>query len=240
MSAQEVITLKGIEDALGNLEYRNENALKTRLIHVLRGVYLSHGGPDSVEAIPSEDLIASLWGALGDAEMLRSRRKNLNSVKSSVNADLRRLYREGRNPEGIVIGPENLFVISDEAKDDLLRSFRARTEGAGTASLAEIREVLAVMNGILAGRSLPEAHSTGGNGDFQAIRELVKSLSEKLGAREPAPAAGIQEDGKEPGGRRDGPGTMGMGRAEGRAEWSAEKGAGAGHEDLTVRGCLLF
>ncbi|MBN1103064.1 MAG: SUMF1/EgtB/PvdO family nonheme iron enzyme [Deltaproteobacteria bacterium] len=183
MALQSEITLEGIDQAIAGLGYRNEGALKYRLVAAIREFYTEDGTPDCRQNFLGEELIRMLWDVDKDPESLKSKKKNLSSVKSSVNADLRRLYKEGRNPEGIVVGPENLFVISDEAKDDLLRSLGARIEETGTATLKEIKEVLSVLNGVLSKASLAgEIDGEQGEGGLKEIKGLLQGLVEKVGS----------------------------------------------------------
>jgi hypothetical protein len=177
------ITLKGIEKAVEGLSYKHGSALKYRLVSVIRGFYGQTGEHlDSAGSIPAEDLIRLLWDVDEDQEALRSKKKNLSSLKSLVNTDLKRLYQEGKNPEGIVIGPENLFTISDEAKDDLLASFRTGAEGSGAAAIAKFKEVEESLREVLVkgfqklgGRSEEMVSS------LDQISALIHALSRKMG-----------------------------------------------------------
>lgn len=179
MSFQPSITLSGIEEAVHGLGYRNESALKYRLVSAIRERYGTNGKfSEPVHGIDGQELICLLWSVDPDPDSLRSKKKNLSSIKSSVNADLKRLYREGKNPEGIMIGPENLFTISDEAKDDLLASIRT----GGAAELQEIKKVAEILNGILSRDGIAkESHKEEMGSDLQQIGNLLRSLSEKMG-----------------------------------------------------------
>ena len=91
-----VITLKGIDEATSNLNYRNQNALKTRLLAVLRDFYGDESQVESLEAIDPDGLIKSLWDTGNDPAVIKSRRRNLSSLRSSVNNDLEKLFRDGK------------------------------------------------------------------------------------------------------------------------------------------------
>ncbi|MCK4470177.1 MAG: hypothetical protein KAW49_00175, partial [Anaerolineae bacterium] len=67
-----------------------------------------------------------------------SKRKNLRRIRYALNTDLRGLYKEGKNPEGITIGPTNIFIMSDEAKDRTLKALIADRDGLMGADLAEL------------------------------------------------------------------------------------------------------
>ena len=178
MSFQTSITLQGIEQAVQGLGYRNESGLKCRLIAAIKEMYGKNGEfTEPAHGIGSEELIRVLWDVDPDPDSLRSRKKNLSSIKSSINADFKRLYREGRNPEGIMIGAENLFTISDEAKDDLLARIRT-----GATAEAEIRKIAGILNTMLSGGGLEgESHREEMGSDLQQVRTLLRRLSEKMG-----------------------------------------------------------
>ena len=182
MSYPSVITFQGIEEAIHGLAYKHGSALKSRLVAVIRGFYGEQGEHlDSIKSVSSEDLIRMLWDVDADPEFLRSKKKNLSSLKSLVNADLKRLYQEGKNPEGIVIGPENLFTISDEAKDDLLASFRTGAEGGGAGTLAQVREVVESLKEILSKSANGGGARSEMGSSLEQIKELVDHLSQRMG-----------------------------------------------------------
>jgi tetratricopeptide (TPR) repeat protein len=120
-----LITLKGIDQAISNLNFQNKKSLKYRLVTVLRQFYEDESSIESLRDISAHELIKVLWGIADDPATTKKKRKNLSRIRYSVNADLKVLYREGKNPEGIIIGPTNTFTMSDEAKDRALKAFLA-------------------------------------------------------------------------------------------------------------------
>ena len=120
-----LITLKGIDQAISNLNYQNKKSLKYRLVTVLRQFYEDESSLESLRGIDADELIKVLWGTADDPATTKEKRKNLRRIRYSVNADLKTLYRGGKNPEGIIIGPTNTFTMSDEAKDRALRALLA-------------------------------------------------------------------------------------------------------------------
>ena len=120
-----LITLKGIDQAISNLNYQNKKSLKYRLVTVLRQFYEDKSSIESLRDIPADELIKVLWGIADEPATTKKKRKNLSRIRYSVNADLKTLYRQGKNPEGIIIGPTNTFTMSDEAKDKALKAFLA-------------------------------------------------------------------------------------------------------------------
>ena len=133
-----LITLKGIDQAISNLTYKNKNALKYRLVTTIRQYYKDEHSVETIQGIDAEELAQALWNVRDDLPATESRRKNLRKIRYALNADLRGLYKEGKNPEGITIGPANIFVMSDEAKDRTLKALLADRDGLMGADLAEL------------------------------------------------------------------------------------------------------
>ena len=176
-----VITIKGIEEAIANLNYRNQNSPKYLLIQAIRGRYMDEASIQSIESIDTESLIRSLWKTGHDEIALRNRRKNLNSIKSSVNADLRRLYDADKNPEGIMISPSNTFVMSDEAKDSALEALRGGIDGEGETSLAQLGNILKTLKEFLAKSGGVKDFASGkAPGPLNELRKLMRALSEDM------------------------------------------------------------
>ncbi len=178
-----VITLKGIDQALSDLNYRNKNALKYRLVHTIRQFYESEDLVESMQDIDTDELVKVLWNIGDDPAAIKNRRKNLNSIKSSVNTDLQKLNNEGKNLEGITIGPTNIFIRSDEAKDNnVLKAFRSRVELEGTATLSQITDILNIVNEILSNpEAIADAESEEGLRKLDQSKKLIQGLSEKVG-----------------------------------------------------------
>lgn len=176
-----LITLKGIDQAISKLNYGDKKTLRHRLVDTIRQFYESEGSVESLGGIPAEALIKALWIAENDPEAMRSRRKNLSSIKYSVNAHLRSLYREGKNPEGIIIGRNNTFVMSDEAKDNFLRAFKNFIRKQGLGALSQIAEVLAFLNDLVSSSDMAADEGSADvlSGKIRQLKELVQGLSEK-------------------------------------------------------------
>ncbi|MFZ5758417.1 MAG: SUMF1/EgtB/PvdO family nonheme iron enzyme [Thermodesulfobacteriota bacterium] len=114
-----LITLHGIDEAISNLN-ASPDTLKGRLIALIRAAFPSEESMQQPQAIAPEELILALWGE-DDPARIRQRRKNLSSLKSALNKALKELGQEGKNPEGIIIGRDYVFTISDEHKDSILQ-----------------------------------------------------------------------------------------------------------------------
>ncbi|MBW2139339.1 MAG: hypothetical protein JRH06_17565, partial [Deltaproteobacteria bacterium] len=102
-----MITLKGIDHAISNLRFRQKTSLKSRLVAAIREFYDGERTLESLRVISSNTLIKLLWNTGDDPAAIRAKRKNLSSLKSAINAELKILYKEGKNPEGIIIGKNN-------------------------------------------------------------------------------------------------------------------------------------
>ncbi len=190
-----VISLKGINQAIFNLNYENEKTLKYGLVHAISRLYEDESSVESIQGIDREELVKVLWDTGDDPAIIKSKRKNLSSIKSSVNADLKKLYKDGKNPEGISIGRNNIFVMDDEAKDKLLKGLSV----AESVNLEKIAESLSVIKEVLSSpEALADAQSSDGPTMLEELRSTIQGLSEKLGlkGKEDGLLAQASEDGQ--------------------------------------------
>jgi|GEM_PF-212273 len=171
-----LITHQGMSEAIANLQ-PNPATLKGRLIILIRSYFPTEESLETIESIAAEDLIRQLW-EVDAPEDVRQKKKNLSSLKSSINKDLKNLAREGKNQEGLVISRDNVFTVSDEHKNDLLQKL-------GLSGALGPKDLLSLMRGIL--------NTVMQNGDRQeAASSLLKELDK---TREMfAQAAGLIED----------------------------------------------
>ena len=135
------ISMDGIEKAVSGLNYKNPNSPKYRLIHAIKNYYSETDVLKRLESIPPEDLIPTIWETGKDPDQIRSKLKNLNSIKSSVNKDLTSCFKMGTNPEGIIIGSEYVFDMSDEAKDQFIGSMSSALSAGGSVSIDQIAQI---------------------------------------------------------------------------------------------------
>ena len=176
-----IITIEGIDRAIAALRYRTPESLKHKLLQAVRGLYTDEDSVVSLEGIDPEYLIQCLWDVDDAPDSIKSKRKNLSSVKSAVNRDLKAAYKDGRNPDGVILGRNNLFVMSDEAKDELLSSV-PRGEQEQAASLRQIAESLGAVEKALA--NTPDPSSIGDSLDpdtLNDLRQVLQALTEKIG-----------------------------------------------------------
>jgi len=177
-----VITLKGIDQGISNLNCRDKNALKYRLVNIIRQFYENENSVESMQGIDRDELVKLLWNIGDDPAIIKKKRKNLSSIKSSVNDNLKKFYKEKENPEGIILGPTNIFVMSDEAKDNVLKAFKDSIKGEEAVSLGQITDILNIVNEILSNpEALADAESAEGFRKFDQLKNLIQGLSEKVG-----------------------------------------------------------
>jgi formylglycine-generating enzyme required for sulfatase activity len=171
-----LITHQGISEAIANLQ-PNPATLKGRLINLVHSYFPTEESLGEIDSIAPEYLIRQLW-EVEDPEGIRQKKKNLSSLKSSINKDLKNLARQGKNPEGLIIGRENVFTISDEHKNDLLQKL-------GLSGPLDPKDLLSLISGIL-------DTVMQGDGRKEAASSLLKEFDK---TREMiAKAAGISDD----------------------------------------------
>ncbi len=182
------LSIEGMDQAVRSLGYRSRRSPKYKLVDAVRAFCLEAGGPEVATAVPVDDLVRRLWNVEGDRAALVSRRRNLSSLRSSVNTDLMARYHSGDNPEGMIIGPEYGFVICDEAKDQALKALRDMIpEDGGGRDLQRIEELLQQVQGLLGGSEQGgPAVPTDQGKTLDALREAVQTLAARWGAAAPA------------------------------------------------------
>jgi len=176
-----IVSLDTIDQTLANLNYRSTSSMKSRLVQAIRAYYVDEAAACSMEAIHAESLIESLWEIEHDPRLVNKKRKNLNSVRSSINVDLQKLFKSGGNPDGITINTDNIFVMSDEAKDKALNSFLAKLPGDMPAGLDQISEILNAINEVLSdpATALPDDPIERLK-KLSEMKDLVQGLSDQI------------------------------------------------------------
>ena len=206
------ITLEGIDQAISNLEYKNKNTLKYKFVQHIRQYYTIENAVVSLNEIAHEELIKMLWDTDHSLEAIKDKRKNLNSVRSSVNADLKKLYEKGENPEGIKIGSSNIFIMSEDAKDKILKKLGYDLQPDGTLKLDQIMDILKLANETVSGSmAVEDTEKKDGLKKIDRLKDLIKGLSEKVGLGSPELPNKIHEaDDVEGRGDEAGSGSTGM------------------------------
>ena len=144
-------SLKDIDEAIEGLNYRSETTLKYKLIHAIRNCYTDESSMEALRAIDAEELVKSVWETGDNPELIKNKKKNFSSLKSSVNTDLKKLYSGGKNPQGIIINHGNVFDISDEAKNKALASITDVLREKGIDAGSRMTEILAAVSDVLSG-----------------------------------------------------------------------------------------
>ena len=85
-----IIKLQDIDEAIENLRYKAETTLKSKLLRALRHYYQDEDSAESLESIDTEELVKTVWETGDDAALLKTKRKNFSSLKSSVNSEDRK------------------------------------------------------------------------------------------------------------------------------------------------------
>jgi formylglycine-generating enzyme required for sulfatase activity len=186
------ITLVGIDRAISNLNYKNKNTLKYRYVQHIRQYYTTENAVVSLNEIDHEALIKILWDSDHRHETIKNKRKNLNSLRSSVNTDFKKLYEKGENPEGIKIGSNNIFAMSEDAKDKILKKIGYDLQPDGTLNLDQIMDILKVANEAVSGSmAVEDTEKKDGLKKIDRLKDLIKGLSEKVGLGQDQTGEGI-------------------------------------------------
>ena len=175
------ITLNGIEKAISGLNYRNKNGLKFKLLQAIRGFYEAERTITDLKEIDTDELIRRLWETENHQEAILNKRKNFNSIKSTVNGDLKKAFDEGKNPEGIIIGPANTFTLSDEAKDRFLKTLKEKGFGSSSVDLDRITDLLKSIDDILTNsKALKQTKNMNTAGVMAKINSLLQGIFDKV------------------------------------------------------------
>lgn len=175
-----IIRLSDIDEAIENLHYKSETTLKAKLVRAVRQYYTDDTSSETLQAIDTEDLVKAIWETGDDRELLKAKRKNFSSVKSSVNSDLKKIYAEGKNPQGLVIAHANTFAISDEAKDKALSGIMDVFQDMGIDTQSKISKILTALSDVLI-NAPSDAAIESTKEEIDRLKTIMSGLSEKLG-----------------------------------------------------------
>ena len=114
-----LFTLQGIDETLDNLALK-EGTLKAELARVIRAYFVDDHSLQAISSIPTDEIVLKIWGPC-QADELKAKKKNFSSLKSALNKSLKDLDKAGKNQAGIILGRDNVFIVSEERKDDLLK-----------------------------------------------------------------------------------------------------------------------
>ncbi len=161
----QLFTIAGIDQAIDNLSL-NPETQKAKLITAIRGWFAGADDLETVREIAADDLVRALWGET-DPASFKARRKSISSLKSSLNKSLKDLSAQGLNPEGLIVGRNNVFEVSEEQKKVLLERFGA---GLGDAHLVEMAAALK--------KAFPEII---GDKGVEGLKDLFRELEQARG-----------------------------------------------------------
>ncbi len=165
------ISLEGIEQAIQNLKYR-PGSVKQKALFAIRALYDSEDAIKTLNFIDTDALIRRIWNTGDDLSKIKSKRRNFFSLKSSINADLKKLSKKDRNPENIIITDANIFDMSEEAKSDLLNSFTNAVK-TGDIDLEQATGILKAVTDFLE----TFQNDTANDKSLDIIKEIKKILS---------------------------------------------------------------
>ncbi|MDY0360056.1 MAG: SUMF1/EgtB/PvdO family nonheme iron enzyme [Desulforegulaceae bacterium] len=171
------ITLEGIDSALENLGYFSKSSPKSKFLNIVRDFYKNIDDLSKIEQIPLEIIVSKIWDIPpSDKAKINSRKKNALSLKNTINKDLNKLFDSGLNSEGIIINENNIFAMSDNAREELLSSFTAPFSGENDVSLSQISQILnSIKEFIEKTRQKNNSQS-----DFQNIQSLISEIEKNF------------------------------------------------------------
>ncbi|MGD9825534.1 formylglycine-generating enzyme family protein [Desulfobacter sp.] len=185
------ITLSGITEALENLNYRPGSVKDT----AVRAIFAYYDSEDSIQdllSIDGDSIIRQIWDVGDDPAKIKSKRRNFSSLKSSINADLKKLSQNGLNSEDITLTQSNVFDMTEDAKTSLLQSFSDAVKTDGF----DLTKAVGVLNAVA--EFLNKIQSPDADNESVDIIEEIKKVLDRLGS-------GIFDDHEGAGSDGDGP-----------------------------------
>lgn len=169
------ITLSGITEALENLNYR-PGSVKDKAIRAISAYYVSEDSIQAISSIDGDSIIRQVWGIGDDPAKIKSKRRNFSSLKSSINADLKKLSTNGLNSEDITLTESNVFDMTEDAKNSLLQSFSdaVKTDAFDLTKAADVLNAVAEF--------LDKIQSPDADNESTDIIEEIKKVLDRLGA----------------------------------------------------------
>ncbi|MBF0376559.1 MAG: SUMF1/EgtB/PvdO family nonheme iron enzyme [Desulfamplus sp.] len=173
------ITEKGIDKAILSLKYK-ENSLKKKFILAIRQYYTSEDALFRLKSIDTDELIKIIWDTGDDIAKIKSKRRNFYSIRSSINSDLENLSTETQNPDKITITAENIFDMSEEAKNSLLNSF-SEVARNGNLDLSQISDVLKTITDMISKIEIdPNSENLKFTDTLDQIKNKLLSISDSV------------------------------------------------------------
>ena len=168
------LTLAGIDTAIESLSYRNASP-KMKLLRAIRAYYPD--GPEAAaipEPIHAESVIPRIWAHCDTPDGIRSRQKNLASLRAAINKDLQKLDAE-TNPEGIVLSPDYRFVMDDSAKERILDAVSGLVDTSGNLVANRVGDLLQLIR-----ESLMREVEDSGKSEWESILPILGDLDDAI------------------------------------------------------------
>ncbi|MBF0302073.1 MAG: hypothetical protein HQK73_03460, partial [Desulfamplus sp.] len=164
------ISLKGVDKAIASLNYK-DSSVKKRAVLAIREYYSSDDAVSQLKSINTDELTKIIWDIGDDVSKIKSKKRNFYSIISSINSDLANLSPETENPEKLTITSENIFDMTEDAKNSLLNSF---SEVARNANL-DLNQITDVLKSITEMISKMEIEAGAENTKFSDTLEQIKN-----------------------------------------------------------------
>jgi formylglycine-generating enzyme required for sulfatase activity len=176
------ITLEGIDEALENLGYYSKSSPKSKFLTAVRHYYKNSEDLNKINQIPLEIIVSRIWDIpYEEKSKINSRKKNALSLKNTINKDLQKLFNSGLNPEGIMINDNNIFSMSDNAREKLLSSITSPFADENEISLSQISQVLNSIKEFIEKNREKNLDQSGFESIQSLISDIEKSFEEKEG-----------------------------------------------------------
>ncbi len=180
------ITLEGIHQTAAHLNYR-PGSVKQKALAAILSFYTTEDAIHSLHRIDTDTLVKAVWEVEGNSAKIKSKRRNFFSLKSAINADLRRLSSKDKNPENIILTDANIFDMTEDAKNNLLSSFSDAIK-TGDVDLQQATDILKTLTDFLdefQADEKPEAS--------QDIIEQIKNLLTRISRDVPPDGTKMQD-----------------------------------------------
>ncbi len=169
------ITLSGIAEVIENLNYR-QGSVKDNAVRAIFAYYVSEDSIQALSSIDGDSIIRQIWEVGDDYAKIKFKRRNFSSLKSSINADLKKLSQNGLNPEDIRLTESNVFDMTEDAKTSLLQSFSdaVKTDGFDLTKTADLLHAVAEF--------LNKIESPDADNETTDIIQKIKKVLARLGS----------------------------------------------------------
>ncbi|ETR72336.1 MAG: hypothetical protein OMM_01794 [Candidatus Magnetoglobus multicellularis str. Araruama] len=191
-----IISPERIKQTIDNLHYA-EYSVKHKFVDLIFKSY--HKNTETASEPEPNDpdtIIKTIWN-VSDPKEIAHKRKNFHSLKSSVNNDFQRLYRSGKNPDGIIIGDYNYFDISNEAKDTIFAKFASGSGKDRVINLEELMDVLKVIERAIESTDIEQKEIVSHDEFLGRLNQTLSTVVDKYGITDEQDAENLEEEAEE-------------------------------------------